>query len=1030
MEYLEQAIQRTEGWIAVIAMDHPDRARRFQILDMLSARIYQQPDLDNESDDLREFLSTQLERTGEIDDLNREVDVANMAVMRTPPNHPDQAGYLTNLGDKLGTRFLRTGAIEDLNRAVDVSDKAVTAIPSNHPGRAVCLNNVGVWLGTRFQWTGAMEDLNRAVDVSDKAVTATPSDHPNRAIHLNNLGRWLGARFKRTGTMEDLNRAIDIADKAVTATPPDHPDQASHLSNLGIWLGGRFERTGAIEDLNRAVDVSDKAVTVTPSYHPSQAAYLSNLGNRLGRRFERTGAIEDLNRAVDVIDKAVTATPPDHPDRAAHLANLGGRLFIRFERTGVIEDLNRAVDAAEKAVTATPPDHHERAIRLANLGAILSRRFERTGAIEDLNRAVNIADEAVTTTPCDHPDRAGWLNNLGILLSMQFKRTGLIDDINRAIDAAGMAINATPQDHPDRAHRLENLGKSLYERFERTESIDDLNHALYYFKEGWACHSSPPSIRIRLAHHAANILASQLNWEESSDFLQGAVKLLPLVSPRLLENSDKQHMLGQFAGLASMAAAISLKAGKDGHNALELLELGRCVITGLLLEMRTDISDLKEQYPRLAAEFEFLRNELDSPSSGIAPLSDSAPSWKLRANRRFEADQKFNEVIAKIRSQPGFQNFLLPPTRDELMVATDQGPIIIINVSVYRSDAFLIKHHQIRVLPLPNLREEELEERVQRLSVGSTLMLQWLWDVAAGPILDALGYQHPPSDDNWPHIWWILTGTLSHCPIHAAGFHTEGSTETVLDRVMSSYSSSIKTLVYERRLSVRRPAEFASEHALLVAMQDTPGNSVLPFATREVEMLANLCPSLQLKPVMPPQHREEVLAHLRECKIFHFAGHGRSDLLDPSRSSLLLKDWEESPLTVGHLHDYKIQESSPFLAYLSACSTGANKVDELIDEGIHLVGAFQLAGFRHVIGTLWEVSDSHCVDVARVVYETIRDEGITDMAICRGLHRAVRALRDGHVESAKERDAVVCDEGCESTLQNRLYWAPYIHFGV
>ncbi|KAF1828367.1 hypothetical protein BDW02DRAFT_458414, partial [Decorospora gaudefroyi] len=123
-------------------------------------------------------------------------------------------------------------------------------------------------------------------------------------------------------------------------------------------------------------------------------------------------------------------------------------------------------------------------------------------------------------------------------------------------------------------------------------------------------------------------------------------------------------------------------------------------------------------------------------------------------------------------------------------------------------------------------------------------------------------------------------------------------------------------------------------------------------------------------------------------------GHGRSDPLDPSRSCLLLDDWEESPLTVGDLRDHKIQESSPFLGYLSACSTSANKVDRLVDEGIHLASAFQLAGFRHVIGTLWEVSDSHCVDVARVVYETIRAEGMTDKAVCRGLHLAIKALRD------------------------------------
>ena len=39
MGYLKQAIQRTEGWIEVARLDHPDRARRFQIFDMMSARM-------------------------------------------------------------------------------------------------------------------------------------------------------------------------------------------------------------------------------------------------------------------------------------------------------------------------------------------------------------------------------------------------------------------------------------------------------------------------------------------------------------------------------------------------------------------------------------------------------------------------------------------------------------------------------------------------------------------------------------------------------------------------------------------------------------------------------------------------------------------------------------------------------------------------------------------------------------------------------------------------------------------------------
>jgi len=137
---------------------------------------------------------------------------------------------------------------------------------------------------------------------------------------------------------------------------------------------------------------------------------------------------------------------------------------------------------------------------------------------------------------------------------------------------------------------------------------------------------------------------------------------------------------------------------------------------------------------------------------------------------------------------------------------------------------------------------------------------------------------------------------------------------------------------------------------------------------------------------------------MRTCDIFHFAGHGKSDPWDPSASCLLLDDWNINPLTVSDLRDSKLQDSPPFLAYLSVCSTSANKAGKLEDEGIHLVSAFQLAGFRHVVRTLWEVSDSACVDVAKIFYDTIRKEGMTDDAVCRGLHHAIRALRDKGVK--------------------------------
>ncbi|KAL7954336.1 hypothetical protein V8C34DRAFT_294545 [Trichoderma compactum] len=73
-----------------------------------------------------------------------------------------------------------------------------------------------------------------------------------------------------------------------------------------------------------------------------------------------------------------------------------------------------------------------------------------------------------------------------------------------------------------------------------------------------------------------------------------------------------------------------------------------------------------------------------------------------------------------------------------------------------------------------------------------------------------------------------------------------------------------------------------------------------------------------------------------------------------------------------------------FLAYLSACSTGINTAIDLVDEGLNLTSASQLAGSWHRTGTPPAVPDKHCVDVASILYKTLQEEGMTDVAVKRG----------------------------------------------
>jgi CHAT domain-containing protein len=82
------------------------------------------------------------------------------------------------------------------------------------------------------------------------------------------------------------------------------------------------------------------------------------------------------------------------------------------------------------------------------------------------------------------------------------------------------------------------------------------------------------------------------------------------------------------------------------------------------------------------------------------------------------------------------------------------------------------------------------------------------------------------------------------------------------------------------------------------------------------------------------------------------------------KSKLLLDDWKDNLLTVNDLLDVNIRrDNSPFLVYLSACGTGRIKNEDIRDDNLHLISGCQLAGFSHVIGTLWEVNDEFCVEV-------------------------------------------------------------------
>ena len=157
--------------------------------------------------------------------------------------------------------------------------------------------------------------------------------------------------------------------------------------------------------------------------------------------------------------------------------------------------------------------------------------------------------------------------------------------------------------------------------------------------------------------------------------------------------------------------------------------------------------------------------------------------------------------------------------------------------------------------------------------------------------------------------------------------------------------------------------------------------------------------------------KERFMDALRDHAHVHLACHAMTDIHSPGASRLLLADHTAAPLTVTDIAALHLPDSE--LAMLSACSTYEVSPD-LSEESLHLTGAFQLAGFRHVIGALWPVSDATAGDVTRTLYDQLTDGGrhvprTADSA--RALHEAVRTLRERYPETP-------------------TIWASYVHTGA
>ncbi|EHK97466.1 hypothetical protein M7I_6773 [Glarea lozoyensis 74030] len=288
-------------------------------------------------------------------------------------------------------------------------------------------------------------------------------------------------------------------------------------------------------------------------------------------------------------------------------------------------------------------------------------------------------------------------------------------------------------------------------------------------------------------------------------------------------------------------------------------------------------------------------------------------------------------------------------------------------------------------------------------------ILEWLWTTAVQPVLAHLDLIKENLTDIPTRIWWVNSGLLGLAPLHAAG----NSKQWASEYVVSTYTASIRSLQYAREKAHRHA--ILSDPTILVISMPTTAENKTPLTSEMEENVVKECMTIEPTILQTPT-REAVLEAMPNHDFVHFACHGIANAEDPSSGGLLVGPAHEDKvqyITIEQLSNLSHERAQ--IAYLSACSTAENSSLKLLDEAIHTANAFQVMGFPHVIGTLWEASNRVAPKITKIFYETL-----------------MRDIKTGHVASdvvARSLWQALCVWRKEKP-NDYLSWACFVHLGA
>lgn len=908
-------------------------------------------------------------------------------------------------GEHLENRGRLAEALEIHRRALerwqDRSGIAAGLTAAHH------LNSLGVAYQRRGDLAAAEDCYRRALEIRRRWAARSPVT----ASSYNNLGIVAGLQGDFRAAERYFRDALDLFRQQA----PRSRHAASTLNNLAILAGKVGDLAGAEKLLRQAIGIWYELAPDGPELASSWAT----LGQMAHRRGDLVSAEQHLLRALDIQER-----------RSPGSVEMGVTLVVLVELALDRRDLHSARDYGERALEIlerTAPDSHYLAGMLDRLGILARQRGDLATAEEHHQRALEIRRRRA-------PDNLDHTESLEHLARLDLDR----GDPEAAAEHLRQALALQRRLAPT----ADTTGTILCLLGEALTTAGELEAAAGRFTEALALLEGPTadSAETSRCHHRH--ARFHLRTGDSAAALGSFARAVEALEAQSLRLGGSYETRSGFAAEHAIVYReyldLLVELGRP-RKAFEILERSRARSFLELLASR-DLTFSRDVPAELAREKRRADAEYGQTLAALARLgaADLAPDVQEARRRELEAAldetrRRRRETETRIRAAAPRLAALHhpePPTPGEVRrMLGDETLLLSYSVGPRRSHLFALgppasASGELEVFVLP-WSEDEMAREVESLrrllrptrsvaavrAAGGRLAARLL-----RPVADRLARAR--------RVVVIPDGPLHNLPFAALPEPVSGKTPG------ETSSAPPRWLVEGRPVSVvgsvtvlgelrARPRSRPPHPHSVAAFGDPayPGASVSSALRAREPLLRSLGVGLRLDPLPATRVEVEELRRLfpnrsriylgreateervktlgREQDLVHFACHGILDPRFPLESALALALPPEpvDERDNGLLQVWEIFEEVRLdveLVTLSACDTGRGK--ELAGEGmLGLTRAFQYAGARSVVASLWAVGDRSTTLLMQRFYRHLKDGSARDEA----LRRAQLALLDG-----------------------------------